>query len=306
MSPTIRLTPVRSPERVIEAYLDTYSSEATRTAYRHDLYDFFGSLWVNNGEIPQNALEAGRLDVTEYLRRLDKEGKSPATLRRRKAAISNFFNFAIEEGYVWRNPVSKRHGYKIKGGESAEKTPLTTKQVRKLLAAAREGYSGLRNELIVTLGLYCGLRRSEIQAIDVEHFEQREDCWVLNIPEAKGGYNQFVKVRDEIMVMVKRLLETSNIKGGALLRSESRWKPGGRMSADGINTVIKQAGQRARIRANVTSHLLRHTAITMAVRSGADIDLVQAFARHKDPKTTLRYVHNDNALKNNAADYIKY
>lgn len=52
-------------------------------------------------------------------------------------------------------------------------------------------------------------------------------------------------------------------------------------------------------------HSLRHTHITLAIRGGASLPVVQKGARHQNPQTTMRYVHDMDALDDAAGDYVK-
>jgi len=57
---------------------------------------------------------------------------------------------------------------------------------------------------------------------------------------------------------------------------------------------------------NKTTHSLRHSAITNAIRNGASPMQVQAMARHSSFDTTLNYVHEVDRIDNPAEDLISY
>ncbi len=52
-------------------------------------------------------------------------------------------------------------------------------------------------------------------------------------------------------------------------------------------------------------HSLRHTHITLAIRGGAPLPVVQKGARHQNVQTTLRYAHDMDSLDDAAGDYVK-
>jgi integrase/recombinase XerD len=74
--------------------------------------------------------------------------------------------------------------------------------------------------------------------------------------------------------------------------------------AAAVATLATQAG----ITRRMTPHTLRHAAITAALNAGAHLRDVQDFARHADPKTTMRYDRNRHSLDRHAtyaiAQYI--
>ena len=55
-----------------------------------------------------------------------------------------------------------------------------------------------------------------------------------------------------------------------------------------------------------TTHSLRHSAITNAIRHGATPMQVQAMARHSSFDTTLGYFHAEARTANPAEDFIVY
>ena len=59
-------------------------------------------------------------------------------------------------------------------------------------------------------------------------------------------------------------------------------------------------------RTKVTPHGLRHSFVTLALKGGASLTKVQEAARHADPKTTMRYAHDQNSLDDNAVDYVNW
>ncbi len=52
-------------------------------------------------------------------------------------------------------------------------------------------------------------------------------------------------------------------------------------------------------------HSLRHTHITLAIRGGAPLPVVQKGARHGNVQTTMRYAHDMDSLDDAAGDYVK-
>lgn len=59
-------------------------------------------------------------------------------------------------------------------------------------------------------------------------------------------------------------------------------------------------GRRAGIEHRLTSHVLRHSAITNALEAGASLRKVMDLARHSEPRTTMRYDRNRTQLDDHA------
>ena len=93
----------------------------------------------------------------------------------------------------------------------------------------------------------------------------------------------------------------------ALFLSLSNRSRGARLSTRAIRELVKERYKKAGIFSeNKTTHSLRHSAITSAIRGGATLLQVQAMARHASSDTTLGYIHEVNRMENPAEDLIRY
>ena len=66
-----------------------------------------------------------------------------------------------------------------------------------------------------------------------------------------------------------------------------------------IDHYLKKAGLK---REGISGHSLRHTAITWPILAGASLVQAMALARHADPRTTKRYFHNLDKLREHAVN----
>ena len=72
------------------------------------------------------------------------------------------------------------------------------------------------------------------------------------------------------------------------------------MGRSGLNTIVATIGRRAGIEHRISSHVLRHSAITNALEAGASLRKVMDLARHSEPRTTMRYDRNRTQLDDHA------
>jgi len=66
-----------------------------------------------------------------------------------------------------------------------------------------------------------------------------------------------------------------------------------------IDHYLKKAGLK---REGISGHSLRHTAITWPIPAGASLVQAVELARHADPRTTKRYLHNLDELGEHAVN----
>ena len=151
--------------------------------------------------------------------------------------------------------------------------PLELDQAQRLLAAAvaEGGHRGVA----VLLGLLLGLRRFEIAK--------------LRFADFSGGWVRFVgKGQLEAALPVPELV----MRGVASLPHESPFlfpgQSGGHADPSTVWGWVRSLAGDADI-AEVSTHRLRHTCLTVANDTTGDLRAVQEFARHADPDTTAGY-----------------
>lgn len=289
---------------LIPLFLLRYDRPNTRRSYQRDLINFFGSDVVTL----EMAKQVGFPDVNEFVRTLETDAKSPATIRRHVATLRGFFGWLVALGLLRQNPADRSLVRKVAPDRPQDRvlTVLTREQAAQLLSSidlSKE--TGPRDYALVSTLLHCVLRRSEAAAMDFEHVVQSGPYHVLRLPRAKGGANQTVKVPDHVADLVGALKDTYGYRSGPVWRSLSRNSSRGRrLSGTSVYAIVNRAAEAAGIHAKVGAHTLRHTGCTLAIEGGASIQQVQVHARHKNIETTMMYVHQRDRLANSAADFI--
>ena len=289
-------------ENLLPIYLQRYDREQTRRAYRNDLKQFFGTEHVDLAL----AREATFLHVNRHLEELEERGLKASTQQRRLAAIRGFFEWLEALELVERNPADRQLTRRVRksGGQDRTLTVLTRAQARALLnATADAGEAALRDRTLIEVLLHCVLRRSEAAAMDAEHIRPLGHYWVLDLPRAKGGSDQYVKIPASVVESVEDMKETYGITSGPLWRSFSNRNRGERISANAIYEIVRRTAQRAGL-PEIGAHALRHTGCTLAIESGASLQQVKTHARHKNLETTMIYLHQRDKLRDSAADHI--
>lgn len=224
--------------------------------------------------------------------------------------MRNLFNAARYEKLIDENPC-----YDLKAGkdDTQERVALTPEQQTRL----EEAVHGTRSEAFVLIGLYTGLRRSEILALqwDCVHLDadipyltvSRALRWSHNQPKVSRILKSKAAFRSiplpKGLVDFLRELSISQtgayLVGGSQPLTESQFKNlwqiiKRRTTFDPtkLGTKVPRHNTTLSLDFQVTSHQLRHTYITRLVMGGANIKHVQYLAGHSSPMVTLKiYTH---------------
>ncbi len=298
--------PIHADADLIGRFLGKYERPNTIRIYRQHLVRFFGAKTVT--------IRDAEAITTEYVNKQIEKAEAvlaPATVEGFVTAATIFFDWLCAMDAIRKNPANKHLIRKRRksSGRQRKIFALTKEESQRLLDGTLVGplhsrrNAARRNHAIVLTLLNCLLRRSEIGAMDVEHIRNLHGHWVLDLPETKGGVNQFVKIPLHVMQEIQDMRAFYGIASGPLWRSLGRTK-GERLGIRQIGRVVKQAAKQAGLPPEISTHTLRHTGCTLALEAGATLHQVQIHARHKNINTTLRYIHQRDKLNNSAADFI--
>lgn len=238
---------------------------------------------------------------------------SPHTVNVRLTAVRSFYRWLVNTERIMVNPASEVRGVKRTNSRKHKRDALTSGEVRAVLETCGDGPQGIRDRAIISLMAYCGLRTVEIRRADLGHLQTQDDRLILNV-QGKGH------VEADDFVVIPRVIERdimswvsylkSNLhddQGQPLFVSLSNRNHGDRLSTRAIRGMVKDRFDRAGVvGGNKTTHSLRHSAITTAIKNGAKPLQVQAMARHASFDTTLGYIHEVGRLEEPAEDLISY
>lgn len=160
----------------------------------------------------------------------------------------------------------------------------------------------LRDYVIVLLMVCCGLRVTEVTRLDVgDIILTSEGHHILIHGKGRDGKSDLVNVPDCVVSIVQKwlFLRSNFTKKSSLFISLSTRNFGGRLCSRTVSQVVKKALLIAGFDSpRLTAHSLRHTAITLALMAGANLQETQQFARHRRLETTQIYAHNLEIKKN--------
>jgi site-specific recombinase XerD len=233
----------------------------------------------------------------------------PASVNIWIAGLRSFFGWLAEMGEIPFDPTQAIKGATRKGTRQRHvRESLTDREVVRLLEQPnRETREGVRDYAMLCVMLYTAARGIELHRADFEDLTTKDGSLVLNV-QGKGHdeKDDFLVLSVEAESALRDWLVLRRKDAGALFTSNSNWTKGRRLSRRGMRGIVKGYFDAAGITGNKTTHSLRHTAITSAIRHAAPIQKVKGMSRHASLDTLMIYYHEVDRLSDPAERYISY
>jgi integrase len=220
-----------------------------------------------------------RGDVETYMARRQAEGAAPATVNRERSVLSHLFSVTKKWGFQAVNPVSDTERLR----EPHEKPrPLTLEEEASLFRVIPAHYIPF-----VRLAVQTGLRLGELRAqlwrdVDLQ-------TGTLTVTQPKSG-----KVETVMLNTVAREVLAAIERTSPLVFPDMPKK---------LTDLFKRYVAKARLPKEITFHCLRDTFISRVASHVSVPDLMQ-LARHRDYRTTRRYVKSDEKRLRDAVERL--
>ena len=253
-----------------------------------------------------NVTEVTHAILIQFKEDLMANNKSASTISMYMTALKKLYKYLETKGF--KNIASDLKGAKQKRNYS--KDPLTLDQAKDLLNSIdRTTNEGKRNYAIIHLLITTGLRTIEIERANVEDIRNVANNSVLYVMgKGRDTKDEYVKLTYETLKAINDYLLTRKIKDNKepLFTSLSDRTNGQRLKTRSIRDIVKKAFRNIGLNSDkITTHSLRHTAITLSLLGGTPLQEVQQMARHSNINTTMIYAHNLKRIESNAENNIQ-
>ncbi|MES2659926.1 MAG: tyrosine recombinase XerC [Verrucomicrobiota bacterium] len=228
-------------------------------------------------------------DFRDYLFALMKQGFKRATIRLRFAALRSFYKYLVLRQGLSRSPMAE---VLLPKPERSLPVVLTVKQIDELLGMPLRGavdkktplWLPLRDAAILELFYSCGLRISELLALDVRHVDFIGESVRVT---GKGSKERIVPVGGPALNAIQRYRQEAAVTSGPLFLSTRKR----RITQQAVDQLLKKYLKRSSIPFAISPHKLRHSFATHLLDAGADLRSVQALLGHASLSTTQIYTH---------------
>ena len=286
---------MRRWDRLVESYLEEYRArgvcEASVAHTASRLADW--GCWLKSRR-PRPQLES--IDVELHVRYIESRSafRSKATVYGTLSTMRGFGEYLVREGVWVQNPLRWMKGPKVTPySRLPRRIDRAHMEALWAEAARRRGSFSCHLWIAVLALMYgTGLRRGELERLDLEHFDRSEG--LLRIDGRKSGRERCVPVGE----LVFRCLEAYWPQRQNLLERRGRLaerallvsQRGERLSAQAISNGIHALAQRAGVPL-VSVHQFRHSCASDLIEAGVHLAEVQRILGHQGIATTVRYTH---------------
>ena len=272
------------PSRPVLASL---RSPESQRSYRHSIDEFV--LWYCS----EPRLSFNKTVVTRYRIHLEERQLAPGTANVRLAAVRRLAYEAADTGLL--SPELAAGIRRVKGSKKLGVRLgnwLTANEARSLWQIPdTRTLKGKRDRAMLAVLLGCGLRRSELTELTLDHLQRREEHWAIVDLVGKGGHIRTVPVPDWVKQAIDDWLTAARVTEGRVFRRVCRtgmvW--GADMTEKVVWHVVKQYAGRMGI-SKLAPHDLRRSCARLCHTAGGELEQIQFLLGHVSVQTTEKYL----------------
>ena len=158
---------------------------------------------------------------------------------------------------------------------------LSKEEIKNIL----EAHANIKHKAMLSLIYSCGLRCSELLKLRPIDIDSKRN--IVLIKQAKGKKDRITPLSPKILQLLRLYYQVYKPKT-FLFEGQT---PGTIYSAKSLQSVLKQALEKTKIKKPATLHWLRHSYATHLLESGTDLRYIQELLGHNSSRTTEIYTH---------------
>jgi len=227
-------------------------------------------------------------DIDKYLSLVRSRNISNNTYAKLINCIKSFLRFLSSRDYIGKDFSSFINIPKKVASIKEYLSDMDIENIKKYLSARKEKYKNenLRDKIIFSLGIDCGLRRQEFINLNWEDINFDENS--INIKNSKGRKNRVVYFNSNL----KELLSLYRKLSGKYISALIRGAHGKRITKCSLQNIISRIFKESKTyRKNLTLHSLRHTYAERLRKKGIDLPTISKLLGHSRLDTTDIYLH---------------
>lgn len=233
---------------------------------------YVSNLTLTSERIGKDVMDVTEIDLSEYL---VNNGERKLSSSSQNLIINSFKSFfkVIHKAKFDSSilPRPKR--------EQKQPDILSVSEVKLVIDSIKNH----KHKTIITLMYSGALRVSEVVNLKISDIDAKNNK--INIRQAKGKIDRFIPMNDKLVKILRDYWH--EYKCSEFLFEGSK---GGKYSVSSIQKIIKEAVGKLKINKRISTHSIRHSAITHLIKNGVNLRVVQKLAGHKNINTTANYI----------------
>lgn len=293
---------MNKPIRDFLDYLKNERNYSVKTiaSYQSDLEKFFN--FLNSEGILMDEVDA--VVIRNFLTDELNQGVSKRSCSRRLSTLNHFYSYLVREKMVKENPFILIDSPKI---EKTFPHVLYKDQVQEILKnnALRTDELAIRDQAILSILYYCGLRASELVNLIVQDVDTRNR--VVSV-YGKGRKERLVPFTEDCKIAIERYRKevrenlaklTKDPRNAKIFDENGREKgpalflnsKGNRLTTRGLEYILDSIEEKTGTFVGLHPHVLRHSFATHLLENGADLRVIQELLGHASLNATQVYTH---------------
>ena len=288
-------------EHAKSAVLVSLRSPESQRSYRRSIDAFV--YWYCS----EPRLSFNKTVVTRYRIHLEDQLLAPGTINVRLAAVRRLAYEAADTGLL--SPELAAGIRRVKGAKKLGMRLgnwLTVAEARALWQLPNpHTVKGKRDRAMLAVLLGCGLRRSELINLELDHIQRREDHWAIVDLVGKGTHIRTVPMPEWVKLTLDEWLDIAHIRHGKLFRCVCRkgvvW--GTEVTEKVVWHIVKEYAGKLGI-CKLAPHDLRRSCARFCHDSGGELEQIQFLLGHVSVQTTEKYLGCKQRLREAVNDRI--
>ena len=269
----------------------------TVNAYQKDISDF--AVFAEENFEETNLVEISYSIIRSWIVKLVDEEVSNRSINRKISSLKTFYKYLLKTKQIEVSPLAKHKSLKV---SKKVQVPFSAKEVETVIANfSAEGFSDLRDQLIIELLYSTGMRRAELinlklESIQIESSQikvlgkRNKERMIPLLPSVKKTFIAYLKEREQLEI---------NSESDYLLLTNK----GKKLYDTLVYRIVNGYFSRVSTKTKNSPHIIRHSFATHLLNEGADLNSVKELLGHSSLASTQVYTHN--SIKELSKVYLK-
>ena len=263
-----------------------YSAHTVRS-YGDDVKQFFSFCGLDPEK--DSAVKITHRQVRYWLSSIISQGFTPRSANRKLSSLRTFFRYLQREGLIKTNPLTRiippKSGKRLPSfvGETEMKELLNTERFN-------DDYAGVRDQLILELFYFTGMRLSELVGLTVDKI----DFSSLTIKVlGKGNKERILPMHPELSKLISNYLKVrEEININKLEKTLFLTEKGKPIYPKLVYRIVRSNLSNLTTLEKKSPHVLRHTFATHLLNHGAELNAIKDLLGHANLSATQVYTHS--------------